>query len=133
MRQKIRDLSISWKMGLGFGLVIAIVIGLCAYEIVVLNRLSNLEDEMQAQYAEATAAREIAAAAKTKLDLLYVAQTRYAASVAAQKVTEIKNIRTMQAQSNTLGRVLAARAKAARAKAAREIRADGAFSPTAAR
>ena len=46
-------------MGIGFGLVIAIVIGLCTYEIIVLTRMSNLEDEMQAQYSEATAAREI--------------------------------------------------------------------------
>ncbi len=59
MRQRMRDLSISWKMGMGFAIIIAIVIGLCTYEIIVLTRMSNLEDEMQAQYSEATAAREI--------------------------------------------------------------------------
>jgi len=59
MKQKMLDLRIGWKMGIGFGLVVAIVIGLCAYEIATLSRMSTLEDELQQQYGEATAAREI--------------------------------------------------------------------------
>lgn len=91
-----------------------------AHLVAVRQQVAELKVQAEAALAQATAAREMAAAAKTKLDLLYVAQTRYAATVAAKKATEITNIKTMQAQSNALARVLAARAKAARLKAARE-------------
>jgi murein DD-endopeptidase MepM/ murein hydrolase activator NlpD len=91
-----------------------------AHLIAVRQQVAALKVEAEAALAQANAAREVAAAAKTKLDLMYQAQTAYAATVAAKKATEITNIKTMQAQSNALARVLAARAKAARAKAARE-------------
>ena len=91
-----------------------------AHLVAVRQQVAALKVEAEAALAQAKAAREVAAAAKTKLDLMNEAQTAYAATVAARKATEIKNIRTMQAQSNALAKVLAARAKAARAKAARE-------------
>jgi murein DD-endopeptidase MepM/ murein hydrolase activator NlpD len=88
--------------------------------VAVRVQVAALKVEAEAALAQATLARETAAAAKTKLDLLYAAQTRYAATVAAKKAAEITNLTRMQAQSEALGRVLAARAKAARVKAARE-------------
>ncbi len=91
-----------------------------AHLVAVRQQVAALKVEAEAALAQAKAAREVAAAAKTKLDLMNVAQTAYAATVAARKATEITNIKTMQAQSNALARVLAARARAARAKAARE-------------
>ncbi len=91
-----------------------------AHLVAVRQQVAALKVQAEAALAQATAAREAAAAAKTKLDLLYAAQTLYAATVEAKKATEITNINTMQAQSDELARVLAARAKAAREKAARE-------------
>jgi murein DD-endopeptidase MepM/ murein hydrolase activator NlpD len=85
----------------------------------------------EAALVQATQARQTAAAAKTKLDLLFAAQTRYAATVAAKKVTEITNLNTMQAQSQALTRVLAARAQAAREAAARAGRQIGPGGPRA--
>ena len=90
-----------------------------AHLVAVRQQVAALKVEAEAALAQANAARAVAAAAKTKLDLMYQAQTAYAATVAARRATEITNIKTMQAQSNALARVLAARAKAARAKAAR--------------
>ena len=91
-----------------------------AHLVAVRQQVAELKVQAEAALAQATAAREMAAAAKTKLDLLYAAQTRYAATVAAKKASEILNINKMQAQSNALARVLAARAaKAARERAAR--------------
>lgn len=91
-----------------------------AHLVAVRQQVAALKVEAETALAQANAARDVAAAAKTKLDLMYAAQTRYTATVAAKKATEITNIKTMQAQSNALAKVLAARAKAARAKAARE-------------
>ena len=91
-----------------------------AHLVAVRQQVAELKVQAEAALAQATTAREMAAAAKTKLDLLYAAQTRYAATVAAKKITEVSNINKMQAQSNALAKVLAARAKAAREKAARE-------------
>ncbi len=91
-----------------------------AHLVAVRQQVGALKVEAEAALAQANAARDVAAAAKTKLDLMYAAQTLYAATVEAKKATEITNINTMQAQSNALAKVLAARAKAARAKAARE-------------
>jgi murein DD-endopeptidase MepM/ murein hydrolase activator NlpD len=88
--------------------------------VAVRQQVAALKVQAEAALARATLARETAAAAKTKLDLLYAAQTRYARAVATKKSTEITNINRMQAQSNLLQRVLMARAKAAREKAARE-------------
>ena len=90
-----------------------------AHVVAVRQQVATLKVQAAAALAKATAARDVAAAAKTKLDLLYAVQKSYAATVAAKKATEITNIKTMQAQSNALARVLAARAKAARLKAAR--------------
>ena len=91
-----------------------------AHLVAVREQVAALKVQAEAALARATLARETAAAAKTKLDLLYAAQTHYARSVATKKATEITSINRMQAQSNLLQRVLAARAKAAREKAARE-------------
>jgi len=91
-----------------------------AHLVAVRQQVAALKVQAEAALAKATAARNLAAAAKTKLDLLYAAQTRYAATVAAKKAGEISNIKKMQAQSNLLQRILAARAKAARIRAARE-------------
>ncbi len=59
MIQKIRDLKIGAKMGIGFGLIVAIVIGLCFYNFTTIQRLSALEDQLLEQQSEATAAREV--------------------------------------------------------------------------
>lgn len=91
-----------------------------AHLVAVRVQVAALKVQAEAALVRATAARDLAAAAKTKLDLLYAAQTRYAATVAAQKAGEIARIKTMKAQSDKLQRILAARAKAARIKAARE-------------
>ena len=91
-----------------------------AHLVAVRQQVAALKVQAEAALAQATVAREVAAAAKTKLDLLYAAQTLYAATVEAKKATEITNINTMQAQSDELARVLAARAQAAREQAARD-------------
>ena len=91
-----------------------------AHLVAVREQVAALKVQAQAALVAATTARDLAAATKTKLDLLYAAQTSYAATVAAEKVAETTRIKTMQAQSNALAKVLAARAKAAREKAARE-------------
>jgi len=91
-----------------------------AHLVAVREQVAALKVQAEAALAQATAARDLAAATKTKLDLLYAAQTSYAATVAAEKAAEITRIKSMQAQSDALARVLAARAKAARAKAVRE-------------
>ena len=91
-----------------------------AHLVAVRQQVAALKVRAEAALAKATLARETAVAAKTKLDLLYAAQTRYAAAVAAKKASEITKIKKMQAQSDTLKRVLAARAKAARLKAAQQ-------------
>jgi murein DD-endopeptidase MepM/ murein hydrolase activator NlpD len=105
-----------------------------AHLVAIRQQVAVLKVAAESSLVQATLARQTAAAAKTKLDLLYAAQTRYAATVAAKKVAEIANINTMQAQSDLLQRVLAARAKAARekaarAKAAREAAARAAHRP----
>ncbi len=105
-----------------------------AHLIAVRKQVAALKVQAEAALAKATLAREMAAAAKTKLDLLYDAQSRYARTVAAKKATEVTNIKKMQAQSNSLARVLAARARdakarAARAKAARVAAARAAHRP----
>ena len=110
-----------------------------AHLVAVRQQVAALKIQAEAALAQATAARETAAAAKTKLDLLYAAQTLYAATVEAKKATEITNINTMQAQSDELARVLAARAQAAAEQAARDqaareaaARAAGRAAPPAA-
>jgi murein DD-endopeptidase MepM/ murein hydrolase activator NlpD len=96
----------------------------------VSQQVAALKVEAEAALAQAAAARKTAAAAKTRLDLLVSAQTRYAATVAAKKSTEAANLDKMQAQSEELGRVLAARAKAAREAAARSGRQPAPRSPS---
>ena len=93
-----------------------------AYLVAVRRQVAALKVQAQAALAKAMAARKTAAAAKAKLDLLYGAQTRYEAAVAAKKAAEIANLKKMQAQSDLLTRQLAARAKAAREAAARGAR-----------
>ena len=90
-----------------------------AHLAAVGQQVTVLKAETEAALAQAVAARKTAAAAKTRLDLLVAVQTRYEATVAAKKATEIAKINTMQAQSDALTRLLAARAKAAREAAAR--------------
>jgi len=93
-----------------------------AHLVAVREQVAALKVQAEAALAQATAARDLAAATKTKLDLLYAAQTSYAATVAAEKTAEVTRIKSMQAQSDALARVLAARAKAAREAAARAHR-----------
>ena len=105
-----------------------------AHLVAVRKQVATLKVHAEEALARATLAREVAAAAKTKLDLLHAAQSRYARTVAAKKATEVTNIKKMQARSDSLARVLAARAKAAkaraaRAKAAREAAARAAHRP----
>jgi murein DD-endopeptidase MepM/ murein hydrolase activator NlpD len=90
-----------------------------AHLVAVRRQAADLKVQAEAGLARATAARTTAAAAKTKLDLLYAAQSRYKATVAAKKAQEIANVNKMQAQSDSLARELAARARAAREAAAR--------------
>ena len=87
--------------------------------VAVRQQVVVLKARAEAALARATAARESAAAAKAKLDLLYADQSRYKATVAARKATETASLTTMQAESDSLARQLAARAKAAREAAAR--------------
>ena len=91
-----------------------------AYLVAVHEQVAALKVQVEAALAQATTARDLAAAAKTKLDLLAAAQTRYTATVAAQGDGEITNIKSIQAQSDALARVLGARAQVARVRAARE-------------
>jgi murein DD-endopeptidase MepM/ murein hydrolase activator NlpD len=87
--------------------------------LAVRRRVAALKIEAEAALARATVARKAAAAAKTKLDLLYAAQAEYEATVAAKKAAEITKLNTLQAESDSLTRLLAARAQAAREAAAR--------------
>jgi len=78
--------------------------------VAVRQQVAALKVQAEAALAQATAARVAAAAAQARLDRLYAAQTRYAATVAAKKAAEITNIKRMQARSDALRRILAARA-----------------------
>lgn len=103
-----------------------------AHLVAVRRQVAALKVQAEVALAQATAAHKTAAAAKARLDLLYAAQARYEAAVAAKKAAEIANLKKMQAQSDLLMRQLAARAKAARAKAAREAAARAAAARAAA-
>jgi len=92
--------------------------------VAVRQRVAALKIEAEAALARATAARKAAAAAKTHLDLLYAAQAGYQATVAAKKAAEITKLNTLQAESDSLMRQLAARAQAAREAAARAAAAN---------
>jgi murein DD-endopeptidase MepM/ murein hydrolase activator NlpD len=85
--------------------------------VAVRRQVAELKVQAEAALARAAAARRSAAAAKAGLDQLFVAQARYQSSVAAKKATETENLRNLQAQSDSLTRQLAARARAARAAA----------------
>jgi murein DD-endopeptidase MepM/ murein hydrolase activator NlpD len=100
-----------------------------AHLVAVRQQVAALKVQADAALVQATAARSAAAAAKTNLDLLYAAQSRYEATVAAKKATEIANLAKMQAESDSLARQLAARAKAAREAAALAAAAGGAHQP----
>ena len=86
-----------------------------AHLVAVGQQVAALKVQAEAALAQATVARDHAAAAKTRLDRMIAAQTRYAATVAAKKTTEFTNFKRMQARSDALRRILAARAAAARA------------------
>ena len=94
--------------------------------VAVRQLVASLKVQAEVALAKATAARQTAAAAKTRLDLLSAAQTRYAATVAVKKATEVTSLNKMKARSDSLARVLAARARAARAAAARAAAARAA-------
>jgi murein DD-endopeptidase MepM/ murein hydrolase activator NlpD len=96
-----------------------------AHLVAVRQRVAVLKVQAGVALTRATSARRLAAAAKIRLDLLYTAQTRYAATVASEQATELASVRRMQAQSDSLTRVLAARAKAASEAAARAAAARG--------
>jgi murein DD-endopeptidase MepM/ murein hydrolase activator NlpD len=97
-----------------------------AHLVAVRQQVAVLKALAEAALAQATAARETAAAAKARLDLLFADQSRNEATVAARKATETANLSTLQAESDSLARQLAARARAAREAAAREAAARGA-------
>lgn len=97
-----------------------------AYLVAVRQQVAVLKVQAGVELARATSARRLAATAKTRLDVLYAAQARYAATVATEQATEIASVQKMQAQSDSLTRVLAARAKAARQAAARAAAARAA-------
>jgi len=78
--------------------------------VAVRQQVAALKVQAEAALAQAAAARRTAAAAQARLDRLYAAQTRYAATVAAKKAAEITNLKRMQARSDALRRILAARA-----------------------
>ena len=82
--------------------------------VAVRRQVAALKVRAEAALAQATAARESAATAKTNLDLLYSAQARYETAVADKKAAETRNLQTLQQQSDLLMRQLAARAQAAR-------------------
>ena len=86
-----------------------------AHLVAVRQQVAVLKARAEAALAQATAARKTAADAKARLDQLYADQFRYQATVAAKKATEVANLKTMQAASDSLARQLAARARAARA------------------
>ena len=90
-----------------------------AHLVAVRQQVTILKAQAQATLGRAQAARQIAAKAKAKVDHLYAVQTRYAAMVSARKANESANLTKMQATSDALTRVLAARASADRAAAAR--------------
>jgi murein DD-endopeptidase MepM/ murein hydrolase activator NlpD len=92
--------------------------------LAVSQRVAALKIEAEGALARATAARKAAAAAKSKLDLLYAAQAEYQATVAAKKGAEIASLNKLQAASDSLTRQLAARAQAAREAAARAAAAN---------
>ena len=100
--------------------------------VAVRQLVASLKVQAEVALAKATAARQTAAAAKTRLDLLSAAQTRYAATVAVKKATEVTSLNKMKARSDSLARVLAARARAARAAAARAAAARAAEARAAA-
>ena len=87
-----------------------------AHRVAVHEQVAALKVQVEAALAQATTA----AAAKTKLDLLAAAQTRFTATVAAQGDGEITNIKSIPVLSDALARVLAARAQSARVRVARE-------------
>lgn len=85
-----------------------------AHLVAVRQQVSGLKVQAEAALARATAAHKTAADAKSKLDLMYADQIRYTAAVSAERATEVASIKKMQAQSDSLTRQLAARARAAR-------------------
>ena len=102
----------------GLGTVRAQVQARQAHLVVVRQQVAALKILAEAALVQARGARMTAAAAKTKLDLLYVVQSQYEATVAAKKATEMTSLHKMLAESDSLTRQLAARAKAARETAA---------------
>jgi murein DD-endopeptidase MepM/ murein hydrolase activator NlpD len=89
-----------------------------SYLLAVRRQMAVLKAESEAALARATASRKTAAAAQRNLDLLFVAQAGYETTLAAKKATQMTNLSTMQAESDSLTRQLAARAQAAREAAA---------------
>jgi len=100
-----------------------------AHLVAVRQQVAVLKVQAGVALARAATARRVAATAKTRLDVLYAAQTRYAATVATEQATEIASVQRMQAQSDSLTRILAARAKAAKEAAARATAARAARQP----
>jgi murein DD-endopeptidase MepM/ murein hydrolase activator NlpD len=105
-----------------------------AHLLAVRQQVADLKVQAEAAVVRANAARKTAADAKIKLDVMYADQTRYAATVSAERATEIANVNKMQAQSDALARQLAARARATRAAAAGPSRqpASGSAQPRSA-
>ena len=92
----------------------------------VRRQVALLKVQAEKAVAAAQSARDLAAKAKQRLQLLEAAQKKYAASVAAKKAREAGRLSRMQAQSRHLAAVLAARARAAKLAAARAAAARAA-------
>jgi murein DD-endopeptidase MepM/ murein hydrolase activator NlpD len=91
--------------------------------VAVRAQIADLKVQAERAVAAAGVARNAAARAKASLDALVARQAAAARAVEARKARERAKINGMQAESDRLQAVLAARARAAREKAAREAAA----------
>ena len=94
-----------------------------AHVVAVRQQVADLKVQAERAVAAAAVARNAAARAKAALDALSAQQASAARTVAAKKAREQHRIDGMQAESDRLQAVLAARARAARERAAREAAA----------
>lgn len=87
--------------------------------VAVRREVAHLKAKAEAGLLAAQDARGQAAAAKGKLDALEAKQSANAAAVETRKKAETADLKSMQAESDKLEKVLVARARAARARAAK--------------
>lgn len=85
----------------------------------IRREVAHLKAKAAAGVIAAQQARDKASAAKGKLDQLEAQQRKSAAVVSARKQVETAELKSMQAESDHLEKILVARAKAARIRAAK--------------